>query len=560
MVIDACRDDTKAASLADYLPEIIGILSAKEKLIKLLEETDSYEVSFILDGLNKVGAIQEPEVVAIWKRRLAADQEQKFWFFAKYALLAHFHDAPEVRTAVWRDVETPGYDISTYYSVYANDAEFRPLFEQFLQAADEPLRLAIVQELYPWGLRQDSFALQVLGQYVKECDPQVKTAAARRYYTCVKKTHLDVQPFVDRLKVEMNSVGMDFDFHRQAAISGLLILGRAEMLSDESIKRQDGKLPTFSIHAESEVNWEFIRVLVESWDSLIAANGPEIWKRFHSSDVIVRELFRAGKRHSAKELIADRLDEIRRQAAIDTDSFVALSLLEGGLASFKELTLTILGKLVRVPGNTSPINWTPRDTEVRFEAAKFLATNYAGDSEVGAELVRIAKLSVEGSAAVTALCCSWPDEPYLKELWENIKRLGVDDSPVSARLMALFGTPAEVARYITTLPQLFQRDNFGRYPREAIRAVRGRLTTDVETRRELLVLLQTTEDGDVLASTFRLLGMTEEDILTLREAGSKKIEALRASAKGQMQPMGFDMMTGQVRPIEFSILEACLTK
>jgi hypothetical protein len=90
--------------------------------------------------------------------------------------------------------------------------------------------------------------------------------------------------------------------------------------------------------------------------------------------------------------------------------------------------------------------------------------------------------------------------------------------------------------------------------------IRGRLTADPDARRELLTLLKSAKDGDIVASSFRLLGLIEEDMLALRDLGSKKIEELRAASKEQIQPVGFDMMTGQVRSVEFSILEACLTK
>jgi hypothetical protein len=554
------QEPKKAISVADYLPKLADVEGSRKLLISLLETGESFQIGFVFDGLAHMEALSSPEVTEIWKKRLATDEEGVFWYGARYDLLKHFGDVSEVRAAAMRALDMPDYGYSPLIDAFGNDPKSRSDFENLLEPLSEQLRLALVKELERFSLRNDSFALELLAGYRRESNPEVKTAASRSYYGAIKKFDPDHSPHIKKLIAEMTTRGMDFDFHRQAAVAGLLILGHAKGLLDESLKKEGGEFPVFSIHAEGDVNWEFVRTVIESWDALVEVCGPGIWKRFHGVDVLVQQLFRAGRRHEALMILSDRLEDIRRQASMDRDSFVALSLLEGHQPSFKAFCVDLFNKLVPVAGTQGSMSWTYTDTELQLEAAHYVAKHYPGDPELGTALVRAAKLSHEPSGPLVALCYGWPNEPYLAELWNGLNHQQFNESPPSAWLTTLFASAAEFARYVASLPASFQNAAAWRFPRESVFAVRTRLARDTEARQELLALLTASEDGDIIASTCRLLGITAQDTLTLCNWGAKEIESLRIRSVGQLQPVGYDMMTGQVRSLEFSIMDACLTK
>ena len=90
-----------------------------------------------------------------------------------------------------------------------------------------------------------------------------------------------------------------------------------------------------------------------------------------------------------------------------------------------------------------------------------------------------------------------------------------------------------------------------------MRAVRHRLTADVEAQRIIIESAQASMGTDVIASVSGLLGTNARDRRLLREWARAQLKVLQKP--GAIQPMGYDMLSGQIRPVEFCLLEACLT-
>jgi hypothetical protein len=186
-----------------------------------------------------------------------------------------------------------------------------------------------------------------------------------------------------------------------------------------------------------------------------------------------------------------------------------------------------------------------------------LAVNYAGDGEVAEKLEDIAKNSHDPTGPMIALCRAWPSSPVINKIW--IERTGVPKSaqPATAWLVSVKADLPEFFEYLKNLPSRIPNELWWRFPRETVRAVRNRLVSDPEAQNGLLNYFATTRDADVLASIARLSGSVVQDRKALRKWASGHLKAVKGTAA--LKTTGFDLFSGTPRPVEFCLLEACLT-
>ncbi len=489
-----------------------------------------------------------------WEKRLANDTDGSFWSNTSYRLLEALPQQSLVRAAASAEFSGSDLTLSTLAKAYADDTELRSHLEAMLEPLHEDLRLVAVRELRGFALRGDSFARDLLTNYTREWDAESRTAAADAYYSALFKLGLQTEDHVAQLRRELMEPRDISSTGRQAAAAGLLALNRPEEIL-KAARQRDPSLRALALHANVGKNWELIRVLVERWESMAEACGDEVWKLFGEWDVLVSELAKGGKRSSSLTIPVEIADGARRHIEQDEDGFRAMAVLEeAGLPSMRELCIRLLSKFRKTMSHS--VSWGHSESAVLFEVAHYLAEHHAGDGDLGRQLEELAKDSFEPTWALVALCRGWPHSPVLDPIWARCSDSSSPDT-VTAWLMTMKADPAAFAKYMLALPKALQSERWWRFPRETLRPLRERLGVDISCQRLVAQGLELTSEKDVVASVVRLLGMAIQDREQLRDW------ARRILSLGDNSPLlnyGYDVLTGEVRPVPHCIMDGLLTR
>ncbi len=257
-----------------------------------------------------------------------------------------------------------------------------------------------------------------------------------------------------------------------------------------------------------------------------------------------------------KTVPASLINEVRRHAHEDLDAFWALSALEEGQETFREFCLSLFRRIYMYRSESHQVmSWGYKEVEVWIEAAHYLARHYRGELDLREDLEDIAKNSHTKIGPVIALCRGWPQSELIQTIWTNLSAQPLRLDAETAWIINVKASTEELIGYIHSLPTGFQTETSWRFPREAIRAIRNRLRRDTVAQELLLASIEKTDSLDAIVSLSRLLSTVASDRQAIRDWARKRIVELRRD--GAIQPMAYDMLSGQVRPVEFCLMDAC---
>jgi hypothetical protein len=549
-VLSFISDENHISSVANYLPQVISDRDdCQKRLLQLLETARGVEVAHVLAGLDGIGRLDSPEAISLVDKRLRGDGDGQFWFHAKSHLWTRFPRHPLVRQGALQELETEHPLLSVVASAYATDDNFRPHLEEQMEPLHEDLRLTLARSLESLALREDPFARDLLALYAQEWDGEVRTAAAHAYYTAMKKRGQECESHLLRLRGELTDRGFP-DETQHASVAGLLALRKM----DSFLKQEGAHVPRLSTYSGSGRNWQFIRVVEEELEYLRETCGDAAWEIIGDWRVFVWHLARTGRQKLAMTVPARLVNEARHHAHEDVDAFWALAALEEGQETFREFCLGLYRRMCRSK-TRSQISWGYKEVEVWIGAARYLATHYAGDAALGAELEEIAQHSHDRIGPVIALCRGWPQAGLIQKIWEHYSAHSLRSDAETAWIVNVKATRAQLVDYIHSLPAGLQNDSFWSFPGETLHAVRNRLVRDTEAQEMLFESIRNADSPDLVASLSRLLSTTVRDRQAIRDWAGHRIVELRK--EGSIQAMGFDMLSGKVQPVEFSIMNAC---
>ncbi len=540
----------KAASVAHYLPQLISDPDdCYRRLLGILKDTNGWDVAHVLEGLDKLGRLDSPEVIAVVEKRLKEDEEGQFWFHAKGHLWKELPQLPKVRQGALREFEREHSFLSAVASVYAGDKEIRPRLEQLMERLHGDLRLTLAQSLRTFALREDPFARDLLGLYTLEWNGETRTVAADAYYTAVRKHGGQHKDYVGQLLNEVSVNGLESGV-QQAAVAGLLALGETGVI----LKQEESIVPAISTYVSGGRNWEFIRVVEENWETLCRVLGDAVWKLFRDWHVFVWHPARIGKPRLSIPIPPSLINEARVHAHEDKEAFWVLASVEEGQETFREFCLDLFRKMDRRKTGHSA-SWGFKEEEVWIEAARYLAAHYGDNLELGIELEEIGRQSHQRIGPILALCRRWPQAELIEEIWQKCPSKPLRADAETAWIVNVKASVTQFVDYVQSLPTGLQSNASWSFPRETIRAVRNRLMRDADAQELLLKSIEESHSPDILASLPGLLSTVVRNHQPIRDWANHRIPGLRK--EGTVQPMGYDMLSGQVRPVEFCLLDAC---
>ncbi|NTX60376.1 hypothetical protein HUA74_06860 [Myxococcus sp. CA051A] len=546
------HDPQRRSEAIQWLAEVVR--EPKELGLMLREALHGSNIHASLSALTMLVDREGRDAPDLWatvQAKLENDERGHYWRLGHRSLLRIWPENPTVQQLAKSTLYTEDMSLSALYESYGSDPEIRPLLDRTLQVLHEDLRLEFARATEPLARRGVPSAVALMTEFKHEPNGEARTIAARACARACFRAGRHVPEMATVFRLELTSSSyIDGAKRQQAAVAGLLELGRADLVAEQ---REDGRPLQLTTHSDGHHNWAFVATVVEHWASLAAAM-PDIWTRFDHSPVIASELAKAGKIAHALSQTQVFEDAVRTRAPVMVEHVRALIALHGHSAMLRDLFIARLQHYL--PGRHNSMMTTERTAY--YAMTSYLADHFHGDESVGQAMLAIAKSLMIGDAGLIALCRGWPDSPPIAAAVATLSTLIDSAEPFAAWLFASKADADLMSKYLMRYPEKLKRNYFG-VALDGIAAVRARLESDRHCREVVFNELRTITEPYTLIVLTKLLAPSMRSDPAFRTWASEQLRVGR-ERRGPLCPLAFDVLGNTVKPVEFAFLEAILTR
>jgi DNA replication protein DnaC len=448
-----------ACQIAHLLPDIIeDKQECRERLIALLEDEDSDRLDFTVEGLIRLGDLQEnihvvDRILSILPR---VDRDAIGGHGIVESLIAFCPWDERVRKLAKDELRRRNGAHIAVTKAYASDDEIRNLLIGMVNPLPVSLRQIIARRLGN-EIENLDFALSLLQLYDIEHNPSIKSECSINYHRLLKLSGRDLSVTVEQLSRDIICYGPDYEARRQAAFCGLTTLDRLDIMLPLREKIGEDK-PCAVPFKTVWLNTPFAKTILENWVKLKNVFRDEFWNRI-------------GKYEGSTEiwegltLFADAYPSAREEGI----SFVESALSGGTL--LRENMLDFLGRVC--PRNqlllkccldiicpTSKQGHQQHRTYPQiFTAAKLLGEHFEGEEEILAQLSKHIGDRFVPEGVVLALSYGWPDSQEFAKALRAIEQVKMRlDHGVWIRLCCIRKKPPDMLDMIFKLLKDMEED------------------------------------------------------------------------------------------------------
>jgi hypothetical protein len=548
----AFGDNWKASTIAVHLSKIILDRDrCQHRLAELLQDENPRRPDFILKAVLDFGVHEFDIDIVEWARTKVLSRDDVAGAtkadVAGCLISACYEDsrvrdlALEALRSRWGDFDSPG--IGCVASAYGHDPEIRKCVLRAASTLPRNLRSIAVHQLRTC-LPDDSFALDLFGQYDLEVDPEIKTEASIAYHERLKVSQPDSDHALAQLAKSIVCYGPDHDERRQAAFCGLAELDRFDVMKDARETIGDDRPCSITLYGKFShgPNIPLVRSVLSHWARIKEVFGEAFLLRFS----------RNGRIPDAWNYLwdfADQHDLPRAEglAFIESEERPKSS---QAMLGFIARTRPRSNALLQYCLDTLHINDRQRDVggALPVVAAEILGRDFSGDEEVLRRVIGNHVPPSLGNKHILALCEAWPNHRIMKEAYEAgeaLQRRLNDDARI--RLVCQVGTVDDVEKSINQVCASCSapRPSYLLIAKPIIR----RLSGDSQLVDRISNRLVRSKLPSEKASFFRLLARATGLSPDLRAWAMKEIE----SQLGKPE-IGMDIVAGELSSVMHSLL------
>ena len=442
----------QAGQIAHLLPDIIANKKeCRTKLIALLEDEDCQRNDFIVEGLIRLGDLQEnlhvvDRILSILQR---VDRDAIYGHGIVESLIALCPWDERVRKLAKDELRRRNGAHIAVAKTYGNDDEIRNLLIEMVNPLPASLRMVIAKKLGNEIENQD-FGLSLLQLYDMEHNPSLKSECSINYHRLLKLSGRDLSGVVEQLSKDIMCYGPDYEGRRQAAFCGLTTLDRLDIMLPLRDKI-GGDKPCAVPFKTFRLNTPLVKTILENWVKLKNVFHEEFWNRI-------------GKYEESTEiweglaLFADAYPSVRDEGV----TFATSALSKGTLP--KENMLNFLGRVcprsqlllkccLDIICPTSKQGQQKHVTYPQFfTAAKLLGEHFEGEEVALARLRQHIGESFVPQEIVLALSYGWSDSHEFSKVLKILKSSKIQlDYGVWVKLCCLRKKSKDVLAMISKL-------------------------------------------------------------------------------------------------------------
>lgn len=534
----ALGDSARASRIGDSIPRILidSGDEARDRLLDLLRAQPLLRPDFLLRALSDLARDSrvDDEVVALGLSGVQANAS----FSGLYELIQGWPKDRRVRELSLGQLSADDPPISAIAYAYSDDEDMRRRVVAMLTPLPKQLRQNIIEILGRTDTDAD-LALEVLGRYRQEDDDEVATLGSVAYHSRIRGDADAVEKAVERLRKDVHATGPHHDATRQAAVAGLITLGRLDELS--AVIAKDASLMRWLIKPW-DPNLPLHRAIADHWEELATALGGDPLVKLSDSAGAWEALAVVGNGSPVvRDVVLRRVEGGHISVNPETLEFVASIRPRSEL--LLELCLTAMGA-----GPTD----NPYRAGQLAAAVRVFVQQFGESADARARLSDTrarGDLGLWNEGPVLALCLAWPDDPLLDQLYEELQS-GVNASATVAFAVLFSRLPAtEIAE---RLGRYLRRGALERDLLPALHtAVSARLARDPAARAALVSALRLEANPDVKASVPRLLVESAEMSDELREWLRDELRRQATAPDGS--DLGVDLSANAINVVQVSL-------
>lgn len=456
-------EPTKTSASAHYISKVFDT-NEKEEAIKLLEEIlFDRKITFRERAIAALIEIDKGYFENNVLNKLIDELEffpKDIWgqyYTALDAIVKDFHSNKEVQTYIIKRIENDSslYSISLQYfpELISNEEE---LLKKSIPLSKE-LRLLIIEAFADLSILPNNIET-VLSNFGTETEEEVMADMAVCLFNHMKETKVSI--IIDLSKPLVFARGFDYEVRRSIAFSGFLISKKLDEYLEIEDVESNSKDKSRQIDIFNDYNYRksssriMIKSIIDNFDYLISFAGKDFKSIVENLKFSkkVEDIWGFFARHSVKssptynhimEFISNNSTTIKNSSLI---SFLNRTTPKSPI--LKDILLRFINNSDRNSNNNEIL------------AGRLLGTNFKNDSQVYDE-IKDAKLN-GSSGKIMALCTGWPNEPILKEMFDdivknqyhvddyvgfNLKFLFRDVNNLTEFLKAIFTNTSDIKRY-----------------------------------------------------------------------------------------------------------------
>lgn len=534
----------QASSIAFLIPKIIPVKDeSRRRLMELLESPGNLRRDMIIQGLASISESKnDDDVVGIVLQQMKPKEETFVLDDVRGTLIIGFPKNPLVRELAVEQLMGRLPLVDTVAHAYFDDADMRDRVSEFLTPLPIPLRRLIIEELSDMNDGSE-FAQTILEEYDAEPDADSKVLGSIAYHRALNYDETVLVPIVEQLRARTQIQGFDYHERRLAALAGLLVLGRLDVIK---------QIPpnSFSLSWPSS-NGSILRLVCHDWKELWEEFGPSLPNIFVEGGN--ETIFWIGLCKVALEFPDTHdsiLEALELEVGQDTGG-VADNACLSFVAAVRPSSSLLLELCLKALQRGSNDNVSQRRA---VAAAEILSSQFGDRPEIIDNLPGRDNPNLWSDGLIAALCLGWPEDSTIDVLHEQLKRPGRPGvSPVSyVALIYSRVASAEIVQQLET--DLSEDRNSVRHGLSmAPMMVVGRVRRDSACREALENSLQSNISPDCKINIPRILAMANGVSPALADWCHEEIE--RQLSDNMTPEFGFDIFTGTVRAVVHGLLD-----
>jgi hypothetical protein len=542
--------------LSELLPRILGDRTvAQERVMSLYRDSElDGRARCILMGLGDPEQPEDEEVSAAIVIGYARRQQSgKYGFDKLRELFALYPSDPRVREIATQEVMRRNGDYAAVAYAFGQDDTIRAMLIELACPLPAPLRALIARRLRE-GAGDSEFAFSLLSAYHEEIDDEAMTEGSISYHTLLLESGNEIGAALGKLSQDIVSYGPDYEQRRQAALAGLIVFGRLEVIESvrEPAERLEEKRCSVSVLGRFRPNLPLQELLLRNWPYIRRTLGDERWTHLTSgySHMELPKLW------DSYCLLAYDYPEAREEA-LDflAREHVASSRVLRFIARAKPRSDLLLDHCLHVLRESSQMHF---DFDVADTAAELLGEHFGGDGDVLQRLIADRKLPREegdlfDSNLIVALCEGWRDDAMLAQVFTTAVKL---QPPMSDRthfqLVCACSDSSFVHTSLLDMIRFAEIDaSFRGLP--LARPIIRRLQEDCELADMLTAHVTSGPRASEKASIPRILAVARGVPDELRKWCARELADQLEGAR--FPQVGFDLVSRELRPVAHSLLD-----
>lgn len=536
-------DPLEAQHMAYALPQLFeSPAECRRRLLSILSLERPARLDFVVRALQELGTLESDEEVlsAVLKRDFSREFSGHMRGMEVAAVIHAFPADGRVRELALGEIDRRYGELGVVGRTFGFDEHFRHRLRQISKPLPSSLRMLLAERL-SGRASEDAAVLEMLSRYDSDTDPEVKVQASIGYYSAAGTEPERTQGYIERLSGDVGVGWMDMDERRQAALAGLLVLDRLDIVSKATESYGGGPI-RLSLTKGLRTNRPLVAYLANNWARVQRSFGETRWQRFRDE---AQALFDHVSAVSDPNLPVSRdlLDSVDLAAHDKSSALRLLARLRPRDPALRKRCL----ELLREPftqGNS-------HHASAIMVAADIAAELFGHDGVFVSALAESAQRNADG--AIVALTIMAPGHQALKVAYERIRGTETDLLiPASVSLMASCASAQNFIRYLASF---LSRADGGPWEFPAIcrRVLGRRLADDGDAYLRAIRMIRGTKDASLAVSASSLLNGVRRLPPEVLERCSRELE--QDTIENVVSLTTMDMARGYVRSTKEVLLD-----